>query len=167
MSLRDDIDLARDLLHKPLSPHTEPSEKEARAAAYRVLHALEKLLFKIDNDPRGANLTDDSLARPLAMFLVDLKFAIDPASRTKDRLRHHTRKVNFSDATTRSGQTRAANQKHLDIARRVRELRKAGAKAPVLTTANEFKVGRETVSRICADPDLKEYLDRLDARDSS
>jgi len=153
MPLRDDIELARRLLREPLSPNTKPTEREARAAARRVLHTIPDLLLKIDND--------------LRMFLIDLGFVIDPAFRPRVLRRHHTRKVDFSDATPGSGRTRTANAKHLAIARRVRELRKAGAKAPVSTTAKEFGKVNSVVSRICADPGIKEYLAFLDERDAS
>jgi hypothetical protein len=178
MSLRDDIKLALRLLNRPLSPDTKPTEREARAAARRVTHAITDLLFKIDDDIRGQDAipddrpgvspTIDEILNELAFlgtFLIELGFNFDPTFRPKNLNRIYTRKVDFSDATQGSGRTRAAQARHFAIALRVRELRKAGAKAPVRTTAEEFNTVSSDVSRICADPDIKGHLDFEDTID--
>ena len=163
MSLRNDAQLARLLLSKPLSP---ANEKAARAAAGRVLGAITHLLFKMDNDLRGEDFIPDDIKgldlaeilgelALLSVFLADLGFNIEPTSRPKG----YTRKINFTDATQGSARTRAGNARHLAIALRVRELRKAKTKGAVRITAEEFNTVSSDVSRICNDPNIKEYLD--------
>ena len=76
MSFRDDIEVAHLLLNTPLS---SPDEKEARAAAARVLSAVADLIFKIDNDIKGEDfIRDDRVTSNVGDFGQGLRHRIKP-----------------------------------------------------------------------------------------
>jgi hypothetical protein len=125
-----------------------------------VLHAVSGLLFEINDTLLAKDFINPGILFEVAVFLTELGFIIGPPPKNPSRIL--TRKIDFSDATQGSAATRAVRPKHLAIARRVHELQKAGAKAPVRTTADEFNMESSAVSRICADPYITNYLQRLE-----
>jgi hypothetical protein len=160
------------LLEEKLSPDTKPTEKEARVALRKVLWGVTELLFEIDKDMRKDSKDGDEWPSPLPEFglvLTQLALAIDPAFDPKGRLAgfSRTRKINFGNSTQGSATTRAAHARRLDIAFRVRELRDAGAKAPVRQTADEFHTVSTDVSRICKAlrSEVESLLDDVDDDD--
>jgi hypothetical protein len=163
MSLKD----AWQLFTEPLSSKTKPTEKEARAAAREVFFDIADLLLKIDDHQELRKiLTGDTNTRHLLILGLFLK----DVARVIDQQPGATLKIKFTNTTQGSGRTRTAQAKHIAIARRVKELREAGAKAPVSQTAKEFKMASESVSKISAPLlNLKENgeyeLDELDGEE--
>jgi hypothetical protein len=141
MSLHDDVQLAQRLLDEPLS---KPTEKEARAAARRVLEAVGKDLSASWDQ---SNLTTAGIIT----FLRCLSKAIDPDSVPKVARRIHTRAIDFRDVTKA---TRAAFPRQLDIAIQVYLLNKTGKNGTSLV-AKKYNMDSSEISRICTAPDIK------------
>ena len=141
MSLDDDIELAQQLLLERLSSDTKPTEKEARAAARRVLQAVNKVLH-VSGQKNG-----------LQYFIFCLASVLDPASIPEIARRAYTRKVEFTDTNTRAG--RDDLRKHIEIAMLVRGLRARGTKNAVGVAAKKYGKTERQVFRICAEPDVK------------
>jgi hypothetical protein len=144
MSLHDDVQLAQRLLDEPLS---KPTEKEARAAARRVLEAVRKDLSASWDE---SNLTTAGMIT----FLRCLAKAIDPDSVPKVARRIHTRAIDFRDVTQSTKATRAAFPQQLDVAIQVYLLNKTGKKGTSLV-AKKYNIDSSEISRICAAPDIK------------
>jgi hypothetical protein len=91
--LRGDIELAKQLLREPLSPDTKPTEREAKAAARKVLHAVSELFFKINSALPDEEVFKNGspLLVELALFLTELGFMIGPPPKNP-RSRAHTPK---------------------------------------------------------------------------
>ena len=145
MSLHDDIYLALRLLHEPLSSNTKPTEKEARAAARRVLEAVDK-------DYLSAG--QDYITAGKRIFLHSLKNAIDPGSVPKTQRRIYSRAVDFRDATQGVKKARAVFSKDLDIAAEVYLRNKANQNGTSLV-AKKYDKDMSEISVICAKPDVK------------
>jgi hypothetical protein len=109
VSLDDDVKLAWLLLDRPLSPHTKPTEKEARAALRRVLEAVGKSL-------PGSRWAD------VSFFLwAGLADALDPREDVAV-----LRKAHFTDMGTGTRKALTAATKDMQIAAEVYLLNKAG-----------------------------------------
>jgi hypothetical protein len=145
--LRGDIELAQRLLDEPLSWTTKPTEKEARAAARKVLETIAREYDAWDERSRTIPT--------MSIFLVSLAKAIDPASVPKTARRAYgTRKVYFRDASQGTKAARAAFQKHFNIAREVLVLNERGKPGTNLV-AKKYGMADSAVSRICTQPHVK------------
>jgi hypothetical protein len=147
--LRGYIELAQRLLNESLSRDTKPTEKEARAAARRVLETIAREYYARDQH---------SWPLPtISTFLFSLANAIDPASVPK-ALKSWTRQIKFKDVSTGAKRTRAAFQKHFNIAREVLLLKEEG-KPGVSLVAKKYNMDSSQISRICTQPHIKSTVD--------
>lgn len=151
MSLRDDIQLAQPLLKEPLSAATKPTEKEARAAARRVLEAVSRSIREEQGELFDAGVT---------VFLDRLAKALDPASVPGTEKQFYTRKADFEDASQGAGRTRAALHRRLQIAIEVHLLKNTGkkGKGAVSLVAKKYDMDSSQVSKICAAPGIKQEI---------
>jgi hypothetical protein len=143
-ALRLAIKIARLLFREELSSDTQPTEKQAREAAFFVLLAIHQHGFD-DNDPT---------TKDLKIFLLDLAYAIYPDALPKLAKRTHTRRIDFINRTTGAKKAGAVFVKYLGIATEVYLLTKVGQPGTRIIADRENMDSSE-ITRICKQPDIK------------
>jgi len=150
MSLTDDITLAQQLLDEPLSSDSRPTEKEAQAAARRVLEAVVKDLLHAD----CGNLTTAGII----VFLLSLANALDPDGIEEIARSVYTRKIVLVDTSKGIEKTRATLGKYFGTAAEVYLLTKAGQPGTHIVADRENMDSSE-ISRICTRADVKRAVE--------
>jgi hypothetical protein len=137
------------LLERALSSNTKPTEEEARAAARKMLEAVQGLLKeKCRDNPRTLDMI---------CFLHSLANVLDPTSVPKTEKRYFALKAVFKYANQGAKKAKHALARHVNIAIEVYLLNKRG-KAGTSLVAKKLNMDSSEISRICAAPDVKEEL---------